>query len=138
MIVVGINHNQEVVFLSKGFAIEDMEEKEGIYLYEVLEMPTFDPRMKCCFDPESGSFYSKEYTRSEMRDIKTAVELMHLKDDARRKREEALAWLAENDWKINKHTLGEWTDTDERWIEYVEMRAQKRSEIDEAEKILKE
>ena len=107
-------------------------------MYEVLEMPTFDTQMKCCFDPESGSFYSKEYTAREIREMKEAIARMNEKEEAKKKRADALAWLAENDWKINKHTLGEWTDTDERWIEYVETRAQKRAEIDEAEKILKE
>lgn len=39
-------------------------------------------------------------------------------------------WLKENDWKVNKITLGEWADTDPRWLEYKEQRAIKRARLD--------
>jgi uncharacterized protein involved in type VI secretion and phage assembly len=40
-------------------------------------------------------------------------------------------WLTQNDWKVNKITLGEWEDTDPRWVEYKEQRAVKRARLDE-------
>lgn len=40
-------------------------------------------------------------------------------------------WLTQNDWKVNKITVGEWETTDPRWIEYKEQRAIKRARLDE-------
>ena len=40
-------------------------------------------------------------------------------------------WLKDNDWKVNKVTVGEWETTDPRWIEYKEQRAIKRARLDE-------
>lgn len=40
-------------------------------------------------------------------------------------------WLFENDWKINKIALGEWKNTDERWLEYLKERKEKRTKRDE-------
>ena len=133
--IVGIDKNQEVVFFSTG---DFVEETEGVYTYEIAEQPKRDPAKKLCYDPESGTFYAKDYTEREKKAMQEALVLFHAKEGARKRRTDALVWLAENDWKINKHILGEWSDTDERWIEYVETRAQKRAEIDEAEKILNE
>lgn len=40
-------------------------------------------------------------------------------------------WLNDNDWKINKIVIGEWEETDPRWVEYLAERAKKRSRHDE-------
>lgn len=40
-------------------------------------------------------------------------------------------WLSDNDWKINKVFLGEWSTDDPRWLEYLETRAAMRAEQDE-------
>lgn len=45
-------------------------------------------------------------------------------------------WLFENDWKVNKITLGEWEATDPRFIEYKEQRAIKRARLDEIKNII--
>lgn len=53
---------------------------------------------------------------------------------AKRKRiAEIEAWLRANDWKFNKIFLGEWEQTDPRWLEYLELRKQYRAERDELE-----
>ena len=44
-------------------------------------------------------------------------------------------WFAETDYIPNKVVVGEWSETDERWIAYKEDRARKRARQDE---ILKE
>lgn len=41
------------------------------------------------------------------------------------------AWLKANDWKVNKVFLGEWKETDPRWVEYLNKRAAMRKEHDE-------
>jgi len=40
-------------------------------------------------------------------------------------------WFHDNDWKINKIVIGEWTTEDARWITYLEERAIKRARQDE-------
>ena len=45
-------------------------------------------------------------------------------------------WLFQNDWKVNKITLGEWEVTDPRFIEYKEQRAIKRARLDEIKNII--
>lgn len=40
-------------------------------------------------------------------------------------------WFYDNDWKINKIVIGEWTTEDVRWIAYLEERAIKRARQDE-------
>jgi len=49
---------------------------------------------------------------------------------------EIQGWLFENDWKVNKITLGEWETTDPRFIEYKEQRAIKRARLDEIKNII--
>lgn len=48
------------------------------------------------------------------------------------------AWLKANDWKFNKVFLGEWEQTDPRWLSYLEERAKLRAERDELEKEVSE
>jgi len=45
-------------------------------------------------------------------------------------------WLEGNDYKINKHTLGEYTDTDTRWTTYLEERKTKLARYNELEVIV--
>lgn len=51
-------------------------------------------------------------------------------------KEEILAWFSDNDWKVNKVFIGEWLETDERWVSYLEERALKRARYDEIEQEL--
>lgn len=45
-------------------------------------------------------------------------------------------WLADNDWKVNKIVIGEWTTSDERWLSYIQERTQKRARQDEINRVL--
>lgn len=47
-----------------------------------------------------------------------------------------MGWLSQNDWKVNKVFLGEWADTDPRWVEYKEQRAIKRARLDKIKEAL--
>lgn len=40
-------------------------------------------------------------------------------------------WLSANDWKVNKVFLGEWSEEDPRWTEYLTTRAALRAEHEE-------
>ncbi len=46
-------------------------------------------------------------------------------------KESILKWLADNDWKVNKIVVGEWTKEDPRWLSYLEERQIKRNRLDE-------
>ena len=46
------------------------------------------------------------------------------------------AWLKNNDWKFKKVLIGEWEETDTRWVEYKEQRAVKRARLDSIKKAL--
>lgn len=50
--------------------------------------------------------------------------------------QEIKEWLNINDYKINKHTLGEYTDTDTRWTTYLEERKTKLARYNELEVIV--
>jgi hypothetical protein len=47
-----------------------------------------------------------------------------------------LQWLADNDWKVNKVVVGEWTKEDQRWIDYLNERQVKRNRLDQIEDLL--
>ncbi len=85
-----------------------------------------------CFDPTTRAFYTEkiELTKEQRERIRARA-------TASRKREAALKWLSDNDWKVNKHTLGEWSDDDERWLAYLSDRAKVRAVIDDSDAILK-
>lgn len=46
---------------------------------------------------------------------------------------EILCWLDNNDYIINKHTLGEYSDDDPKWINYLSERATKLARYNELE-----
>ena len=39
-------------------------------------------------------------------------------------------WFRDNDWKVNKYAIGEWSPVDERWVEYLRTREAIRAEQD--------
>lgn len=39
-------------------------------------------------------------------------------------------WFKDNDWKVNKYAIGEWSPVDERWVEYLKTREAIRAEQD--------
>ena len=45
-------------------------------------------------------------------------------------------WLEQNDYKINKHALGEYSDTDTRWTTYLKERKEKLTKYNELELLL--
>ena len=93
-----------------------------------VEITTTERDEYRCYDPVVNTCYTEkvEYTEEQIAKAKAISE-------ARAKKAKALAWLAENDWKVNKRMLGEWAEDDERWIAYLADRAKARAEIDEAE-----
>jgi hypothetical protein len=56
-----------------------------------------------------------------------------LKDNLENEKSIILQWFLENDWKVNKLTVGEWEKEDSRWIEYMAQRQEKRARLDQIE-----
>lgn len=55
---------------------------------------------------------------------------------AKQELKEIKSWFSSNDWKVNKIVIGEWSQDDPRWQEYLNERAIKRARQDELIAIL--
>jgi len=56
-----------------------------------------------------------------------------LKDNLENEKSIILQWFLENDWKVNKLTVGEWEKEDSRWIEYMAQLLSKIARLDQIE-----
>lgn len=65
-----------------------------------------------------------------------ALTLKEQKLSLENEKEEILSWFRGNDWKFNKVFIGEWAETDPRWLEYKEQRAVKRARLDKIKEAL--
>lgn len=54
-----------------------------------------------------------------------------IRQNLEREQADILQWLADNDWKVNKVVVGEWTKEDPRWLEYLQERQIKRKRLEE-------
>lgn len=82
--------------------------------------------------PNKYSYYAVENGKFviKQREI-TAEEKAKDAETAKNKRlAEIQKWLNDNDWKLNKVFLGEWEESDPRWLEYLNKRAEYRAERD--------
>lgn len=78
------------------------------------------------YDPESKKLYFDNVKIDEDKQLENLL-------DEKAKIEN---WFSENDWKVNKFILGEWTQSDSRWIEYKETRDNLRKRLEEIEDTL--
>ena len=128
--ILKINKQNRVVFACR----DNTKSKliaDGEYVFEVEAIPEFDESKFLFYNPESQEFYTED------KPTPSADVLKRKKiEEAKTKKEKALKWLADNDWKVNKRTLGEWAETDDRWIEYLADRKKARSDYDEAVSVL--
>lgn len=133
--IIGINEKQEVVFSFDGIA-ENAVEANGKTTFKVENKPEAEAGKILCFNPETKTFYYKDRPPVDEEAVKARQARLAERRAAEAKKSAALKWLSDNDWKVNKHTLGEWSDTDERWLAYLAGREQARKDYDEAEAIL--
>jgi hypothetical protein len=98
---------------------------DGIYVKEipdsVLKNPTHYRYTGERFIADDA-LYQKQQTKAQLQD-----ELVRIKE-----------WFTANDYKANKVLTGEWSQTDERWLNYLSERDKKRTRQDEIEKLLRE
>lgn len=126
--IIRIGQDQKVVAEIYGDAMKNFTE-DGVTIFKVADVPAREAGKTLHYDPEKKEFYIK--------DIDAAViAARQVKAEAQQKKAAAMKWLADNDWKVNKHTLGEWAEDDPRWLEYLAGREQARADYDVAEAIL--
>ena len=130
--IITINEKQEVVAIFNGEGVEADNETT----FEVKSEPEREAGKILCFDVEAETFYFKDRLPVDVEAVKARAAKTAERRSAQEKKAAALKWLTDNDWKVNKHTLGEWSDTDERWLAYLAERAQARADYDAAEAVL--
>ncbi len=133
--IIWIDQNCEVVSVAQG-ALAEIAEVDNVTSFRVDALEMHGKNKTLHFDPETRSFYTKERVTPDAEAVQAIAKRAELRRNADRTKEAVLKWLSENDWKVNKHTLGEWSDDDPRWLSYLEMRKSKRAEYDEAEALL--
>lgn len=128
--VIIVNENGRVMAKIDG-EYADILAVDGIRTFKVDKFPSVEKGKSIYYDARTKLLYAVEeaemvYAQRRQREVSAAVN---------RKRA-ALRWLADNDWKVNKYTLGEWNAADPRWVEYLNERKKVRAEIDSADAII--
>jgi hypothetical protein len=135
--IIGINEKQEVVLSFDGIA-ENAVEANGKTTFKVERKPRAEDGKILCFNPETKTFYYKDRPPVDEEAVKARQARLAERRAAEHRKANALKWLADNDWKVNKRFLGEWTQNDPRWIAYLSDRKQARADIDDANWVLSE
>lgn len=126
------NKNRVVLQIAEKFSVGMYADNVTTFRVHGVEILPNVGRDEClCYDPIMKTFYTEKSEVTEEQKAKAKARATAIKQ-----KETALKWLADNDWKVNKRTLGEWAENDERWIAYLAERAKVRAEYDEAVAIL--
>lgn len=130
--IITINDKQEVIAIFDGKGLE----ADNLSSFEVDTLPVREAGKTLCFNPETMEFYSKDREPVDLEAVKERKAKATERKAAQEKKASTLKWLTDNDWKVNKHTLGEWADDDPRWVEYLAKREQARKDYDDANAVL--
>lgn len=133
--IIWIDKNCEVVSVAQG-ALEELAQEDNISSFRVEALAVHGKNETLHFDPETRTFYTKERAAVDEAKQQALTKRLALRRSAERAREAVLKWFADNDWKVNKHMLGEWSEEDPRWLAYLEERKTKRAEYDAAQELL--
>lgn len=131
--IIKINKENKVIYKASGKAFENVK-ADNVKTFIVDCAPPVSESEELYFNPERLEFYTEEKPISTNPSRERIIAVR----EAKKNRKDALQWLADNDWKVNKRVLGEWTEDDERWKAYLDDRAKVRAKFDEAEAILKQ
>ena len=129
--IITINNENKVIAKASG-KIFDNAPVDNVTTFRVDDVPIVTDTEELYFNPDTKEFYTEAKPVTD----KPSEEELKARREARQAKAQALQWLADNDWKVNKRMLGEWTEDDERWLAYLADRAAMRAKIDEAEAIL--
>ena len=108
-------------------------EVDNITTFRTESKPIVERGEVLYYNADTETFYTEKHEVTEEQKEKAKA-----RATAREKRANALRWLTDNDWKVNKRMLGEWAEDDERWLTYLAERAKVRAEYDEATAALNE
>lgn len=123
---IKINDKNKVVLqLNDKFA--GNQTPDNVTTFRTSQPPVLNMGEVLYFNPTTFSFYIEKVVVTE--EQKARMEERRAKNA---KKQEALKWLNDNDWKVNKRLLGEWSETDDRWLQYLAERAKMRAQYDEA------
>lgn len=116
---VDIIHHKEVPYVEEQGHYEVVKEyanggKDIEWVVDVKGQEHVD-----AYDEEEQIFIYIPFTEKEIQDIEFKKELQEIQQ-----------WFLDNDWKVNKIITKEWSETDERWIEYLMERSVKRARQD--------
>lgn len=110
--------------------IEDFAKENGYHIVEVESIEgkaiSKDDFVKTINEDGKEIYIFKQdnfETRVSVQEAKEELQLIN-------------TWFKQNDWIPNKVTVGEWKNTDPRFIEYKEQRLAKRTRQDELNKII--
>lgn len=87
----------------------------------------------------NGMFYENAWSYDQhLNQVKQSIQEKEKVGTIKQELSSIKKWLNDNDYIINKHTLGEYTDTDTRWTNYLAERKVKLQRYNELEVILNE
>ena len=89
----------------------------------VDQLPLVKENETLYFNPKTQAFYTKD---KELSNVEEALFY------AKQIKKGCLDWFSNNDWKVNKHHLGEWADEDPRWQKYLAQREETRKQYDQS------
>lgn len=128
MIIIEITDKYRVC---RAYPKKEGTEADNVKTFEVESIPQIEENSTVYFNPNT-----KQFRQIPIKEQKEIPENVRVRIEAQAKKDAALKWLADNDWKVNKRTLGEWAEDDERWLAYLEGRAKARADIDAADAVL--
>lgn len=86
----------------------------------------------------NGMFFENEWSYNKhLEEVKQAEQEQQRINTIKQEMASIKSWLNANDYIINKHTLGEYTDTDPRWTNYLAERKIKLARYNELELLVK-
>ena len=143
--------NNNYIIAMQYVVINDNKSKIGYDLVaENVELPTIKNYQEIEIDNVdrvhlgysqiiNGIFYENlDKYNAYLKEVKAKEEQEEVINSYKQEMASIKKWLNDNDYIINKHTLGEYTDDDYRWLNYLAERKVKLQRYNELEVILNE
>lgn len=107
-------------------------------IYQEMEIDNVEKVHLCYSQVINGVFYENLSTYNQhLEQVKHAEAQAQVINSYKQEMDSIKAWLNSTDYIINKHILGEYTDTDPKWLNYLAERKVKLARYNELESFLK-